>query len=196
MSDARKAILSALEAAQPPSSPVPQRVATPRMPRQPLETLRERIEESGGHLQSLARHERLAGVDWPVDLATAHHVYSAHPALESRGVGVAAEGDRELALLELCVLVGEFTVVENGAVWHTPDSRRERLAALLAEHLVIIAPASAIVPTLHEAYDRIDLSASSFGWFLCGPSKTADIEQALVLGAHGPRTMALVLETD
>ena len=52
------------------------------------------------------------------------------------------------------------------------------------------------MPTLHDAYQRIDLSTTRFGWFLCGHSKTADIEQALVLGAHGPRTMSVVALSD
>jgi L-lactate dehydrogenase complex protein LldG len=32
-----------------------------------------------------------------------------------------------------------------------------------------------------------------FGAFIAGPSKTADIEQSLVLGAHGPKTMTVFL---
>ena len=69
----------------------------------------------------------------------------------------------------------------------------ERAAALLAQHLIVLVDASTLVPTLHEAYARIALGETGFGWFLCGPSKTADIEQSLVLGAHGPRRLSLVL---
>ena len=91
------------------------------------------------------------------------------------------------------MITGELIVAESGAVWNVPRSPLERAAALLAEHLVLVVPENSLVASLHDAYARIDPAASAFGWFLAGPSKTADIEQALVLGAHGPCAATVLL---
>jgi len=197
MTSARETILSRLEQARPPASEAPAAMSGPPRAGDEIGTLRRHIEAAGGRLQVVSRaNGGLAGVRWPIDLDTTRHLHSSIPEVESRGVGTTSGSDRELADLDLCILPADFAVVENGAAWQIPARPRERSAALLAEHLVLVVDAQDLVPTMHEAYERIDLGDSHFGWFLCGPSKTADIEQALVLGAHGPKTMTLVLVDD
>jgi len=50
-----------------------------------------------------------------------------------------------------------------------------------------------LVSNMHQAYQRIGKKTSGFGLFLAGPSKTADIEQSLVIGAHGAKSLRVVL---
>lgn len=94
--------------------------------------------------------------------------------------------------VELAVIAGHFGVAENGAVWLTEDLMGQRILPYICQHLAVVVQAASIVPTLHEAYEQMG-SDHGFGGFIGGPSKTADIEQALVLGAHGPLTMTVFI---
>jgi L-lactate dehydrogenase complex protein LldG len=97
--------------------------------------------------------------------------------------------------IDLTVLRAQFGVAENGACWITEDRMIERAIPFICQHLALIIEKKDIVPSMHEAYDRISSAVYGFGTFIAGPSKTADIEQSLVLGAHGPRSMtAFVLD--
>ncbi|MEO6528552.1 MAG: LUD domain-containing protein [Gemmatimonadaceae bacterium] len=98
-----------------------------------------------------------------------------------------------LAALDLFVIEATLGVAENGAVWMATSDSWRRAALFLATRVVIIVEADAIVPDMHDAYARIDVRAHSFGAFIAGPSKTADIEQALVVGAHGPRELTVIV---
>lgn len=97
----------------------------------------------------------------------------------------------ELNQLELAVLPGRFGVAENGAVWISDQGVSQRAVWFLAEHLVLVVPRSKILQNMHAAYHFLDSDRSGFGdrqfgCFISGPSKTADIEQSLVIGAQGP----------
>lgn len=91
--------------------------------------------------------------------------------------------------VELMLLKAHFGVAENGAVWITEALMGQRILPFICQHLAVVLRAADIVPTMQHAYERIGTERYRFGSFIAGPSKTADIEQALVLGAHGPRTM-------
>jgi L-lactate dehydrogenase complex protein LldG len=142
------------------------------------------------------------------DLAAAHAALAELPARKEAkrvvslvpGVGApteeaaAAADPHALEGLDLAVLQGTLGVAENGAVWIEGKDLPHRALVVVPEHLAIVLPAAALVADLHEAYARIDLAARPrFGLFMAGPSKTADIEQALVIGAHGARSLTILL---
>jgi len=95
--------------------------------------------------------------------------------------------------VELAIIRAHFAVAENGAVWLTEEAMGQRIIPYICQHLAVIVSAESIVPTLHEAYEQIGMGDYGFAGFIAGPSKTADIEQALVLGAHGPLTMTVYI---
>ncbi len=95
--------------------------------------------------------------------------------------------------LQLAILQGQFGVAENGAIWLDDSQLPHRVLPFITEHLVIVLSKENLVDTLHQAYKRIGEEHSGFGLFVAGPSKTADIEQSLVVGAHGAKSLRVVL---
>ena len=90
------------------------------------------------------------------------------------------------------VVRGQIGVAENGCVW-IPQSMKQKAVCFICEYLVIVLPKSGIVNNMHEAYARIERPATGLGTFISGPSKTADIEQALVMGAQAARGVTVVI---
>jgi L-lactate dehydrogenase complex protein LldG len=94
---------------------------------------------------------------------------------------------------EFAVFKTHFAVAENGAVWITEDRMGHRVLPFITQHLGMLVDEDHIVATMHDAYKKMNNNEYGFGTFIAGPSKTADIEQSLVLGAHGARSMTIFL---
>ena len=90
------------------------------------------------------------------------------------------------------IVEGDIAVAENGCVW-VPQTMRERVVCFVSENLVILVHRDKIVNNMHEAYRRIHMTEYGYGCFISGPSKTADIEQALVMGAQAARGVTVII---
>jgi L-lactate dehydrogenase complex protein LldG len=95
---------------------------------------------------------------------------------------------RSFADVAVAVLLGSAAAAECGAVAVEGRLARQRALPFLCAHLVLLVPAQAVAPDLHTAFALLprDAAAHHHVTWIAGPSKTADIEQTLVLGAHGP----------
>ena len=106
---------------------------------------------------------------------------------------VLGEGEDINAVTDIAVVKGEIGVAENAAVW-IPQTVKYKALYFIAEKLVIVLDKNRIVSNMHQAYERVKDEKYKFGTFISGPSKTADIEQALVMGAHGARDVLVILK--
>ena len=93
----------------------------------------------------------------------------------------------------LAVVPGTLAVAENGAVWVAEQQMKVRALPFICEHLALVVEVGSLVANMHEAYQKLGSPTSDFGVFIAGPSKTADIEQSLVIGAHGCRSLQVFL---
>ncbi len=163
-------------------------------------SFREVLESVGGQaLGPVARGELAGEVAGLAGRARAGRVVVAGAAADVLGAGpwqrLSDQTDpRDLDDVAMAILLGSLGVTENGAV--ALEGRNARLRALpfLCQNLVLLLDATALVPDMHAATRRMPEDATAhhhFTW-ISGPSKTADIELALVLGAHGPRSLSVV----
>ncbi len=99
----------------------------------------------------------------------------------------------ELAMVQRAYIKAGIAVAENGSVWVDEAAMVNRLLPFIAEHLVLVIEQKNIVANMHHAYQQVASFETGFGMFLAGPSKTADIEQSLVIGAHGARSLLVCI---
>lgn len=97
-----------------------------------------------------------------------------------------------LEQVDLAIIEGVVGVAENGAIWVPEANMINRALPFITQHLVLVLDKTHIVANMHEAYKKLD-TIGNYGAFIAGPSKTADIEQSLVIGAHGARSMMVIL---
>jgi L-lactate dehydrogenase complex protein LldG len=129
----------------------------------------------------MAPHPALQEIPW-----------SARPLLEIR------EGRAE-ATDAVSVQHGFAGIAETGTLMLPSAPERPVTLNLLADTAVVVLRANAVVGAYEEAWDRLRAEVGAMPrnvMFVTGPSRSADIEQTLELGAHGPRRLHIVLVED
>jgi len=193
---------------------LPEEVARPWLP-DGGETPAERLQllvENLGKLRAVVQQvpDLTAASDYLFTLARErdwHRVaWHPHPLVEPLLAGVpcatyrvdAADFDKNA--LESCdagITSCEALVAQTGSILVSSATSGGRALSILPHVHVVVATADQIVATLadalHAAKARHDGHLPSMLSFITGPSRTGDIERILVLGAHGPKELILIL---
>nr|WP_300315285.1 lactate utilization protein [Halomonas sp.] len=86
-------------------------------------------------------------------------------------------------------------IAETGSLWLWPTVDEPRLLSLVPPIHIAILDAEAIEDTFHDVMVSHEWAGSmpTNALLVSGPSKTADIEQTLAYGVHGPRELVVIL---
>ena len=91
----------------------------------------------------------------------------------------------------------ECLVAQTGSICVSALSSGGRTLSVLPPHHIVVARRRQLVPDLTAAYELLAEKYApnypSFMTFITGPSRTGDIERILVLGAHGPKKLTVLL---
>ena len=94
------------------------------------------------------------------------------------------------------LIVADVGVAQTGQIGFAHGAGRPRAAGLLPDRQVALLLRDDLVATFADALQRWFGSVpprSGNVVFAAGPSRTADIEQRMMLGVHAPRTLDVVL---
>lgn len=193
---AKQSILDRIQTCQIPSEPLPEIDYEKVMSiDDPIARFQSSLEFVGGQAHMVADYSDVEPILNKIDVyKDAKRVVSLAPSSVKGTVDLGSISDpHELSMVDWTIATGQFMVAENGAIWIDGSTMPFRVLLFIAQYQAIVVPRKEIVPTMHHAYERLQDFDSRFGIFVSGPSKTADIEQSLVLGAHGCRKLQVFI---
>ena len=197
---ARASILAAIRGAAVPAAELPDLVCLSKIAAEAPEAAADLVrrfvavlEEVGGRTVELSGPE---GLEAAVAAVCAEHsgVVSCVPGLAVSTLTIGPDASRaRLDEIGVAIVPGRVGVAENGAIWVDEADLPHRAVPVIAPHLAIVLHKRDIVADMHAAYRRLPRPLPGYGVFISGPSKTADIEQSLVIGAQGPKSLVVLL---
>lgn len=189
----REKILQEVKANKPAAQPLPTRFFVEREEDDLVARFTAVLQSIGGAvlqtngfagMEGLLLQKKQSGVE----------VVNGIPALPFYNLSEYAKKSRnELETVHTFFLQGELAVAENGAVWLSEENMGKRILPFICKELILVVDEENLVADMHQAYERFRVNKDGYGVFIAGPSKTADIEQSLVIGAHGPLSLQVLL---
>ncbi len=158
-----------------------------------LDTFKKNVELVGGNLTEVSKIDNVDAVIKGL-YPKAQRIVSQIPSSNLGTISITKETEsHSLENIDLAIIKGEFGIAENGAVWISENQFPIRVLPFVTNDLVIVLSKKELCFHMHGAYKRIANRERSFGLFISGPSKTADIEQCLVIGAQGAMSLTILL---
>lgn len=189
----REKILAAIAQNKPASIALPQPFVVEKGDRDNCQQLKEVIQNIGGRAEQV---KDISVVESIINKRKSEgSVVVNCSALLNQPIdeSLAEKKASELSEVVILIIEGTIGVAENGAVWVPEKNMINRILPFICQELVVIIGKKDIVANMHEAYERINGEQYGYGVFIAGPSKTADIEQSLVIGAHGAMELTLYI---
>lgn len=158
-----------------------------------LETFKKNVESVGGSIKELGQIQDL-DLEIKNRYPNAKRIFSQISESVLGNVQISEQTKpHDLENLDLAILKGEFGVAENGAIWISDAQFSIRILPFITNDLALILQKKDLCLHMHDAYKIIANRTRTFGLFISGPSKTADIEQCLVIGAQGAMSLTIFL---
>ncbi len=159
--------------------------------------LAQRLREAGSSLAEVkgpaALARRLAAAPPPLWLEDHPWLHPVAGALEKLGVTPHIARADWTPVAGTAVTVGLGAIPETGSVLVDSGAGSGAVLAFRAEKQIILLPRPSSRLTLAQALEYVRRRGPGLVSWLTGPSRTADIEKVLVLGAQGPRTIEIIL---
>jgi L-lactate dehydrogenase complex protein LldG len=102
-----------------------------------------------------------------------------------------ASRKHELAQIPFAIATANFAIADTGTIAVCYDDVKSSLPFFLADVVFVLIHEGDVVANQFELIQRIDRNKAKNMVFITGPSRTADIEKVLVLGAHGPHRLVV-----
>jgi L-lactate dehydrogenase complex protein LldG len=97
---------------------------------------------------------------------------------------------------EVSQIVADVAIAETGQIGLVHGTGRPRAAALLPPRQVALLRTETLVESVAEAFALLGIGGADHPGsvvLVAGPSRTADIEQRMILGVHAPRTLDVIV---
>jgi L-lactate dehydrogenase complex protein LldG len=164
------------------------------------EKLKVEVHLAHGPLEAIKILKQLKDEEKWTQIASHHHPVTNDliPHLDLPAIWTDDQPD--IAVLESCpvgITRCEALIAQTGSVLITNKGCGGRALSVLPPHHIVIASRDQLLPDMLAGYDLLTKTYGdklpSFISFITGASRTGDIERILVLGAHGPKRLTVII---